>query len=541
MKRIIPALLLVMIFVGNSESSEAQKRIPGTDIITSSDLSSYVTFISSPLLKGRADGEPGLDIAQQYIISEAKLIGLKPANGTSYLQSYLATKNSMDHVKTKIQIAAGSDTLNFAGPILQLFPSEPSDFKVSGDIVFAGYGLKQDKYGYNDFDKIETTGKILLVMMGSPKNSEGKIIFEGFDKGPIVRLQMKITPLAFSKAKAIMIVEDPKSGFTSIEKEIPEISGQINPSMTLKGEKTQSFQLPNMPKIMFISRTIADAILSGSGKTLEGLQNEIDSGVKPHSFVIPGKQATITEVSKLEEVTMNNVAAFIEGSDPVLRKEYIVFSCHADHIGTTTTGINPGADDNASGCAALLSIAKAYQSLDKKPLRSILFLWFSGEEVGLFGSKTYVTNPLVPLNMTVADLNMDMIGRVKSVADTAADHPMTGPKKVFVITDYQSKELIKIADDVDKTTDLDLDYSLAGRKHPLSLLTRSDHYNFVRNDIPVLFFTTGLHTDYHTPGDVVEKIDFNKMELVTRTMYQIGYNVANRKTRITVDNPFSKW
>jgi Zn-dependent M28 family amino/carboxypeptidase len=136
---------------------------------------------------------------------------------------------------------------------------------------------------------------------------------------------------------------------------------------------------------------------------------------------------------------------------------------------------------------------------------------------------------------------MDMIGRVKGVADTSAENPMTGPKKVFVITDNQSKELLKIADDVDKVSDLDLDYSLSGRSHPLQLFSRSDHYNFVKHDIPVLFFTTGLHTDYHTPGDVVDKIDFNKMELVTRTMYQIGYNVANTKTRIIVDNPFSKW
>ena len=219
----------------------------------------------------------------------------------------------------------------------------------------------------------------------------------------------------------------------------------------------------------------------------------------------------------------------------------MIFSGHADHIGRSADKINPGADDNASGCAALLSMAKAFQSLKKKPLRSILFLWISGEEIGLYGSQTYINNPLVPLENTVADLNMDMIGRVKGVADTSSENPMTGPDKVFVITCNQSKELLTIADEVDKASVLDLDYSLSGRNHPLQLFTRSDHYNFVRKDIPVLFFSTGLHTDYHTPGDVLEKIDFDKMELVTRTMYQIGYNLANSKTRIVVDNPFSKW
>jgi hypothetical protein len=118
---------------------------------------------------------------------------------------------------------------------------------------------------------------------------------------------------------------------------------------------------------------------------------------------------------------------------------------------------------------------------------------------------------------------------------------MTGPDAVFVITDNQSKELVSIANEVAKRTKLTLDYSLSGRNHPLMLFARSDHYNFIQKDIPVLFFTTGLHTDYHTPRDVVEKIDFKKMELIARTMYEIGYQVANKKTRIVVDNPFSKW
>jgi len=186
-------------------------------------------------------------------------------------------------------------------------------------------------------------------------------------------------------------------------------------------------------------------------------------------------------------------------------------------------------------------MAEAFQSLEKKPLRSILFLWLSGEEIGLYGSKSYVTNPLVPLDKTVADLNMDMIGRVKEVADSSSETPMTGPNGVFVITDNQSKDLLSIATEADKNSILDFDYSLSGINHPLQLFARSDHYNFVMKDIPVLFFTTGLHSDYHTPGDVIGKIDFRKMELVTRTMYEIGYNVANRKARIVVDNPFSKW
>jgi len=238
---------------------------------------------------------------------------------------------------------------------------------------------------------------------------------------------------------------------------------------------------------------------------------------------------------------MYNMTAYIEGSDPLLKDEVVVFSAHIDHIGGSGDRINPGADDDASGCAALLSLAEAFQNLEKKPLRSILFLWVSGEEIGLYGSKSYTKNPLFPLEKTVVDLNMDMIGREKGIADTTADTPMTGPEKIFVIADYQSKELMAIAEEADKGSVLDFDYSLSGRNHPLQLFSRSDHYNFARKDIPVLFFTSGLHTDYHKPGDVIEKINFKKMELVTRTIFSIGLSVANKKTNLVVDNPFSKW
>jgi Zn-dependent M28 family amino/carboxypeptidase len=299
--------------------------------------------------------------------------------------------------------------------------------------------------------------------------------------------------------------------------------------------------MPAMPRMIFVHRTVADELLKGSGHSLDELQKKIDTELKPQSFNIPGKKIKITEASRTEEISLHNVAGWIEGSDPVLKKEFVVFSGHADHIGMSGDEINSGADDDASGCAAILEIAQAFLTLEKKPLRSLLFLWVTGEEIGLFGSQSYVNNPLFPLSGTVADLNMDMVGRVKGVADTTAETPMTGKNSIFVITDNQSKDLLSIADDVDKNYPVDLDYSLSGRNNPLQLFSRSDHYNFVKKDIPILFFTTGLHSDYHRPGDVVEKLDFDKMEMITKMVYEIGYKISNRRDRLVVDNPFSKW
>jgi hypothetical protein len=536
-------LIIIIILSLSPDLLTAQRKLPGSDVISSADLESYVSFLASPLLKGRKNSDPGLEIAQQYIISQAKILGLKPANGTSYLQPYSLMNYMIDNEKSKIEIISdGNDTVNIQKPIYQIVPTGPSDFTVDGEVIFAGYGLKQELSDYDDFKGINPEGKILLVMIGSPPSKDGKgFLLEDYNPSSFMSIQLKLTALLFSRAKAIVIVPDPKSGYSSLEEKFIGISGELNSSKSLKGEKPRILQLPNMPKMLFVHRVVADELLKGTGYTLEGLQNKIDSEIKPFSFEIKNKKLKITEVTKTEEVTLNNVAALIEGSDPVLKNEYVVYSAHADHIGESARGVNRGADDDASGCAALLSIAEAYQSLDKKPLRSVLFLWVSGEEIGLFGSKYYSNNPLVPLEKTIVDLNADMIGRVKGKADTSDQNPMTGPNEVFVITDDQSKELRSIAESVDAGTVLDFNYDLSGTDHPLQLFSRSDHYNFVVKDIPVLFFSTGLHTDYHTPGDVTEKIDFSKMELITRTMYEIGYNVANRRNRIVVDNPFSKW
>ncbi|MBN1108519.1 MAG: M28 family peptidase [Bacteroidales bacterium] len=534
------SMLVFALFTGSAVS---QKKDNGAQNITAYDLQSHMSFLSSQHLRGRENGEAGLEIAQQYIISQARLMGLKPAAGNSFLQPYIVEKSIMHPEKTMISISdMKGDTITIRKPVYQILPTGPADFSVSGEVVFAGYGLRQDRYGYNDFGGIDAKGKILLIMWGAPTTDDGKkYLFEGVNWSSFMSVQAKLTPLLFTGAKAVIIVMDPKSGFSSIDQKYPGLAGELNSAENLKGEKNRTVQMPNLPKILFADRSVADEILKGSGSTLEELQKKIDSSLKPASFTIPEKKVAITETVLKKEITLNNIAAVIGGSDPVLKNEYVVFMAHIDHIGAAGDKINAGADDNASGCSALLEIADAYTSLKKKPLRSILFLWVSGEEIGLYGSQYYVNNPLIPLEKTVATMNMDMIGRVKGVADTTAETPMTGLREVFVISGNQSSELLKIAREEDEATVLDFDYSLSGREHPLQLFSRSDHYNFVKNDIPVLFFTTGLHTDYHTPEDVIEKIDFDKMELVTRTICRIGYSVASRKERIVVDNPFSSW
>jgi Zn-dependent M28 family amino/carboxypeptidase len=545
MKKIIIILTAVLFLLPAPSTLLSQKSNSSAEVISSADLRSYVTFLASPMMKGRKNGEPELDIAANYIASQAALLGLKPANNGSYFQPFVVNQKSFDETNTMFQvITEGKDTITLHLPVFQLIPTGPSDLVLEGDVVFAGYGIKSDKYKYNDLSNIKTEGKILLIMDRAPMSADGKkcqFTEPGWMSG--MSLQMKLTTLIYSKAKAILFVTDPKSGFRSFEESHAGLTGQLKTSVTLKQddpEKPNPF-MAAMPKIIFINSTLADELLMGSGHSLSDLQNKIDSTLIPNSFEITGKKLKITEVSKTEEKVLNNIAGYIEGRDPVLKNEVVVFSGHYDHIGGSGNSINSGADDNASGCAALLSIAEAFQSQKKKPLRSVLFLWVSGEEIGLFGSQSYISKPLFPLDKTVADLNIDMIGRVKEAADSTKETPMTGPKGVFVIADSQSKDLLSIAEEVDKKNPVDFDYSLSGKNHPLQLFSRSDHYNFVKKDIPILNFTTGIHTDYHTPKDIVGKIDFTKMEIITRTIYGIGLEIADRKTRVAVVNPFSSW
>jgi len=545
MKRKLISLILLILISSATGPAYSQKAVNPVYQITAADLESYVTFLASPLLKGRENGEPGLEIAAQYIASQAKLLGLRPANGKSYFQPYTVNKKTIDKERTKVQIISpGKDTITIKESFYNLYPTEPADFAIEGEVVFAGYGIRSEKYKYNDLDNINAEDRILLVMDRAPISADTKkSLFEEPEWSTEKSYQLKIGSLINLRPKAILIVTDPKSGFRSFEESYPALVDYIRAKVTLAGEKEEK---PNplmalIPKIILIDRALADALLIGSGHTLEELQNTIDATLKPNSFTIPGKKIKINEVTQSQENVLRNVAAYIEGSDPVLKNEVVVFSGHYDHIGASGNAINPGADDDASGCAALLSMAEAFQNLNKKPLRSVLFLWVSGEEIGLYGSESYVNAPLFPLGKTIADLNMDMIGRVKETADSTRDTPMSGPNSVFVITDSQSKDLREIADAVDKKSTLNFDYSLSGRDHPLQLFARSDHFNFVTKDIPVLFFSTGIHTDYHTPGDVVEKLDFQKMELVTRTMFEIGLTIANRKARLIVDNPYSSW
>jgi Zn-dependent M28 family amino/carboxypeptidase len=234
----------------------------------------------------------------------------------------------------------------------------------------------------------------------------------------------------------------------------------------------------------------------------------------------------------VDKIISENVLGFLEGSD--LKDEILVLTSHYDHIGITNGEINNGADDDGSGTVAIMDIAEAFAQAKKDgngPRRSILFMTVTAEEKGLLGSEYYADNPIFPLENTVADLNLDMIGRIDSRGIENSDNYVC-----LVGADKLSTELHQISESMNKTyTNLFLDYTFNDENHPERIYYRSDHWNFAKNGIPVIFYTTGSHPDYHKPTDTVDKIEFELMRKRTQLVFYTAWEVANRDGRLIVD------
>jgi Zn-dependent M28 family amino/carboxypeptidase len=243
-------------------------------------------------------------------------------------------------------------------------------------------------------------------------------------------------------------------------------------------------------------------------------------------------------------VSTQNVVAIWEGGDPVLKDEYVALGAHYDHVGICAPNaadpICNGADDDGSGTTALLGMAEALAKAPTRPKRSVLFVWHCGEEKGLWGSRYFTEYPTVPLDHVVTQLNIDMIGRSKKEGDTnPRNKDLTGPNDVYLIgSTMMSTELGELVRSVNKSyLNIGYDTRYDDPKDPNRFFSRSDHYNYAKKGIPIIFFFDGVHEDYHQPGDSPDKIDYQKMEKITRTVYMTLWELANRPARVKVDKP----
>jgi hypothetical protein len=510
----------VLIFVALIAAAPSYILERGMNAISREEAAKHVRYLSSDALEGRRTGSEGNNAAAEYIRSEALALGVRPLPGQDDLfQPLEYIKVTPVPGESKIKLTDSLGNAIGSSDIITLLPPA-KNVSLSGEVAFAGYGYMNSEEKYNDFAGITVNDRIVIIMTRSPDLHGSGMPSSGEPVSEMIEAH-KLPMIMLQKAKAVFFVADPALG------------SDISSDLISMGS---SYQLiPLFMKQFFtlnlnayaISTQTADLLLGRTGLTLKHIQDSIASSKKPASFIIPDLRAEVTVNVKEDTVTSNNIVGYFEGSDPELKKECVIYTAHYDHIGKDAAGnIYNGANDNASGSVGLLTVAKAFSSLDKKPLRSIVFLWTTGEEEGLHGSTYYTDNPLFPLKKTVADINFDMIGRSRRETDVGAslngDLDITGHDTIKIISSGENPGLVRIAKAACRKTDL---YPIDEGKglH----FSGSDHYPFYRKGIPVLFFFTGLHSDYHKQTDDFEFIDLDKLIKVSMAGFITGYKLAD--------------
>ncbi len=513
--RILVALLLLsFVNVGFSQKKELKT-------ITENELKAHLEFISSDYMQGRDFGTqiPGLEITAEYLKSQCLQMGLNPGV-ENYTQPVKMESIQSEKENTFIKLKSKNGETLFKSDEILTFPGSLKNDTINAKIVFAGYGYKNSETGYNDFDGLDLKDKAVLIMTRNPE-----IANDTLNNEDITNLEMaKLVNIFMSGAKAIILVSDPLNNDNSWFEMVKDYASQG----TWQVEGSEQEVMPGN-KIILANNEIANEILKESGKTLEQIQNEINTTGKPNSFEIENVTAGIQVTKKRELVYGENIIAIVEGSDPVLKNECVVLTAHYDHIGISGKGeINNGADDNGSGTVALLEIAEAFSAMKKKPRRSIVFAWVTAEEKGLVGSAYYTQNPIFPLKKTVANVNLDMVGRSAEKELEKVDNPeksVAGPNGIYIITGDKSPELKEISNKISNKLGLVPSDALTDE-----FLNSSDQYNFYKNGIPVIGISTGLHEDYHHPTDDFDKIDYHKMKRVCDYTFLVVDEIANRKS-----------
>jgi hypothetical protein len=488
-----------------------------------------MNFFASDEMRGRETGTHENDLAALYIKTNIMRLGLKPATekGDYYQKLPLVSSEIMNkETYLKIYDSDGNPVLTNDSLVYLMPPLRTMD--VTGKVVFAGYGIVDNNSGYNDLKDVDIKDKIVLIMTGyngKTKDNELSSIFDMSVEEPKLRSIFSLGP------KAILYVYNPENKFTDAYSSglAAMAAGSVGTKMiSIKSQRDSS----SLIQIAFITRHSADVLLKTSGYNLKQMQEKIVNSGKPVSMELPDITSSVRTFVEKTDLASNNVIGIVEGSDPVLKNECVIYTAHFDHIGVNQHGeVFNGADDNASGSMAMLVIAQAFMKLKKKPLRTIVFAWVNGEEKGLLGSQYYVNNPVISMEKTLLDINLDMVGRSKMPADTGKfmgyDLTVTQPGEILLYTGLETPGLLKILASASKEAGI----NVLNKGRDLQIGS-SDFASFLAKGVPAMFFNSGDYPDLHSIRDDVDKIDFDKMEKVSRMVFLLGYRVANQRERI---------
>lgn len=525
-------LLIFLSYRGLKASDFPPEVLQMKSSIKGTMLLSHIDFLASEYCKGREPGKRGMDVAIKYITSVLLGVGIDPAGkfGSFYQPVKLETVSLDKNIRLTVESPIpGSSVRRIKHARLDwdfLPVIISAEMEVTAPLVFAGYGITAPEHKYDDYKNINAAGKIVLVMRHEPGENDEHSPFEGQKLSKYGTLLNKILNAQEHGAVGILFVTDPLNHDDLSVKGGAFMSGTSWPILRKERlEKQQDEDLkyrrfsPRMritgkdygvriPAVM-IDGKLADYILGDRYSLLE-IQKKMDKTMTPYSFLLPGRKVTMDIFFKKESIEAGNIAAKVVGSDPELKNEVVIIGAHYDHVGKDNRGqVYPGADDNASGSAVVMELARAFQNLKQKPKRTILFILFTAEEKGLLGSHYYVQDPIFPLEKTLAAVVLDMVGR-------------NDIDQMAVIGKYQFPKLFKVLETINnKTVNFQFNFSVE------QFIRQSDHTPFMRAGIPSLLFNSGMHDELHTPRDTTDRIIPDKVEKAAQLVFLTLWEMAN--------------
>ena len=491
-----------------------EQGVAWSESITPEDLSNHLHILAADSMEGRETGKLGQQKAAAYIAEHFENVGLKPVNG-SYMQEVPLTMSQFKGGLFSIgegQYVYKNDWVPYPG-------IEVSD--VEGPAVFAGYGIQDE--GWDDYAGLDVQGKLVIMLAGEPGNEKKGYTLTG-TKEPSAWSSMRNAKREIADslgASAVIVVTEEYATLKS--RFLPWLTRErMRLDVDREGEGT------DVPTLLMAP----DALLSMTGwKSLDVARKKWPKRKLDNTDWDTCKLAL---ARMNDRVIAHNVWGMIPGSDSTLADEIVVLTSHYDHVGIDKTGdVFNGADDDGSGTVSLLENTEAWMQATQAgegPRRTVLFIAFVGEEKGLLGSEWYSNHPAWPLEQHVCDLNMDMIGRVDEA------HPDDDRYIYLIGSDKLSTELHDISEAVNSEhIGIALDYTFNAPDDPNRFYYRSDHYNFAKHDIPVIFYFSGVHEDYHGVGDTPDKILYPKMAEIGQLVFLTSWEVANRDKKLVVD------
>ncbi len=511
------------LFLGVSANSYLQNPAGSpmkyAETITSGELKKYLYDIAGTEFEGRETGKKGQKLAADYLANHFKKLGIPPSVNGGYFQTFPL----IEEMPGGVSISLSGEKFEFLKDFY-CWPSHNNIHLRTNQLTFIGFGIEDEAHHYNDYKNMDVKDQVVMMLQDEPMNNDGDSYITGKKElSSWTKSFKKKIELAEKKgASAVLLV------IKNIGNDLKYYEHYLKKSRTFLENEERKYGFP----VLYISEEMANKALSKhkKGLTIESWKEKMRNTGTPDGIVL--KTGVELNIQKdIKKITGENVLGYIEGTD--LKDELVVITAHYDHLGISDGEIYYGADDDGSGTVSLMEIAEAFMVAKKEgkgPRRSVLIMPVSGEEKGLLGSDYYTQNPVFPLKNTVVDLNIDMIGRL--------DENHTGdPDYVYIIgSDKLSGELFELSEEVNKKyINIKYDYTYNDDSDPNRFYYRSDHYNFAKNNIPVIFYFTGVHEDYHKPTDTVDKIDYQKTERIARLVFLTAWEIANRTKRLEVD------